>query len=118
MRLGSALAAANAALAFLCALVGAAPFTPAIVFFFAFAPLAALFSAMGRTTASLWVPIASIIGWLLSPLRESRDSGTLQLVWIAWVAAWSACTLYFFFRPKLFARLVALKGGGNTGPVE
>jgi hypothetical protein len=89
MKLMSFAATLNAILAMLSALLGAAPFTPAIVLFAIYAPLAALSAALGYTPQALIVITSTMAAWLLSPIRFEAPVPH-QLLWLgAWVVGWA-----------------------------
>ncbi|MBP6901423.1 MAG: hypothetical protein KBC73_15110 [Burkholderiaceae bacterium] len=82
-----ALSFANAALACAAALLGAAPFTPAIFGFLAHAPLAALLACRGKPLSS-WIVIgAALLGWGLSPMDFGLSAGWATF-WLSWVGLW------------------------------
>ncbi len=114
MKLVSVLAVANAALAVLCALLGAAPFTPAPIFLVVLLPLAALFAYHGQTAAALAVVLATAAAILLSPVRASQLPAIIRIGVGSWLVLWSLAVLYFS-RQKLLAFLTAIQGGGAHG---
>ena len=114
MKIVSFLAVANATLAVISALLGAAPFTPAILLFLVYAPLAAFFASRNHATAALTVVGAAFLGWLLSPLQFGESQVAAPLIWLIWVALWSGVVIYLS-RPKLQAISAAIRGGGTHG---
>jgi hypothetical protein len=114
MRLVPFIAVANAALAVLSALLGAAPFTPAIVLFLAYTPLAAIFARQNQTVAALVVVGAAVVAWFLSPLEFSTSQIAAPLFWLRWVALWSAAVIYAS-RRRLQAIIAAARRGGTHG---
>ena len=114
MRLVPFLAVANAALAVMSALLGAAPFTPAIVLFLVYAPLAAVFARQNQTVAGLVVVGAAVLAWFLSPIELSKSQIAAPLLWLTWVALWSGVVVCLS-RRKLQAVSTAARGGGTHG---
>jgi len=100
MRLVSFLANLNATLAVASALASAAPFTPAIVFFVAYSPLAAIFARLHRTVSVLVVVAATVVAWFLSPLRIHELHQAAPMFWIGWVVVWSVITIYASARKR------------------
>jgi hypothetical protein len=85
MKLVQVLAVANATLAVASALLGAAPFTPAIFFFVIYAPLACVFAVLNQAVAALVVAGAFVVAWFLSPIRYAPPFPQ-QLTWLfGWV---------------------------------
>lgn len=95
MNIISALAVANAALAVMCALLGAAPFTPAPMLFFVLLPLAALFARHDRAFPSLAVVVAAWAAVFISPIRFSQMATVPLLVVFGWLLLWSAAVIHF-----------------------
>ncbi len=94
MKLVPLLAVANATLAVVSALLGAAPFTPAIALFLVYAPLAAVFARHNQTVAALVVVGAAVVAWFLSPIEFNTSHIAAPLVWLTWVAFWSGVVIY------------------------
>ena len=94
MKIISALAITNAALAVVCALLGAAPFTPAPMLFFLLLPLAALFAHHEQVFSSLSVVGASWAAVLISPIRFSQIPAAPLVVALGWLLLWSAAVIY------------------------
>ena len=114
MRFVQVLAFTNATLAVVSALLCAAPFTPAIFFFLVYAPLAALFAALNHPTAALVVVMASVLAWILTPLRYESEVAT-HLYWhIAWVVSWSIMTVVLALKPVRSALLALLGVASNA----
>lgn len=113
MKLVSVLATANAVLAVVCALLGAAPFTPAPMLLFVLLPLAALFARHGQTTASLIVVLATLVAVLLTPIRLGQLAPGFFLGAGSWLLLWSAAVIYFG-RRKRAAVITAGRGGGRS----
>jgi hypothetical protein len=114
LRLTPFLAVANATLAVMSALLGAAPFTPAIALFLVYAPLAAVFARQNQTVAALVVVGAAVLAWFLSPIELSKSHVTAPLLWLIWVAFWSGVVIYLS-RRKLQALSTTARGGGTHG---
>jgi hypothetical protein len=114
MKLVPFLAATNAALATVSALLGAAPFVPAIALFLVYTPLAAVFAYKNQTVAALVVVGAAVLAWFLSPIEFDKFHSTAPLVWLAWVAFWSAVVIYVSTR-KFKAASTTTRDGGTHG---
>ena len=94
----SRLAGANATLAVLSALLGAAPFTPAVLLFVVHAPLAALFAFKGHARSGLVAVVAGVAAWGLTPLRLG-DAVPPPLLWLlGWSAVWLVVAAVLSFR--------------------
>jgi hypothetical protein len=114
MKLLPMLATANAFLAAVSALLGAAPFTGALLTFIFWFPLAALFARTNQTVAALCVPVFAALALVLSPIRFDHASIYLFGAWVIWAFVWSIVILCFS-RQKLRAAIVAVRGGGTHG---
>lgn len=89
MKLLSAIATLNASFALVSALLGAAPFTPAVALFLLYTPIAAVGAAFGYTSQAAVVVASTVAAWLLSPIRFESPIPH-QLVWLgAWVVTWA-----------------------------
>jgi hypothetical protein len=108
MKIISALAVANAALAVICALLGAAPFTPAPMLFFVLLPLAALFARHDRVFSSLAVVGAAWAAVFISPIRFSQMATAPLVVVLGWLLLWSAAVIHSS-RRRLGAALAAAR---------
>ncbi|MDP2369073.1 hypothetical protein [Rhodoferax sp.] len=108
MKLLPMFATTNAILAGACALLGAAPFTPALMLFIVWLPLAALVARKNQTVAALSVPVFAILAVVLSPIRLDHASVYLFGAWLVWGFAWSLAILYFS-RQKLRAAVAAVR---------
>jgi hypothetical protein len=108
MKIIPALAVANAALAVVCALLGAAPFTPAPMLFFVLLPLAALFARHDRVFSSLSVVVAALAAVLISPIRFSQLEPAPLVVVLGWLLLWSAAVIHFG-RRRLGAAVAAAR---------
>jgi hypothetical protein len=98
MKIIPAFAALNALLAVVCALLGAAPFTPAPMLLFVLLPLAALFARHGQTISSLIVVAATVIAGFLTPLSLSKVPSGFLAIASMWLLLWAAAVIYFSFR--------------------
>jgi hypothetical protein len=114
MKIASAFAASNAVLAVACALLGAAPFTPAPMLLFVLLPLAALFARLNQSIASLIVVAATVGAGFLTPLRLSQLPPAFLAIASGWLVLWAAAVIYFS-RRKLGALMTAVRGGGAHG---
>ncbi len=95
MKVMSVAAPLIAGLALVSALLGAAPFTPAILLFLIYTPFAALSAALGYTSQAVLIIAATVAAWSLSPIRFDLSVPT-QLVWLeAWVVGWTLITAAF-----------------------
>lgn len=100
MRLVSFLATFYATLADASALASTAPFTPAIVFFVAYSPLAAIFAGQHRTVPALVVVAATVVAWFLSPLRIHELHRAAPMLWIGSVVVWAVIAIYLSARKR------------------
>lgn len=98
MKLVSIFAVLNAVLAMACALLGAAPFTPAPMLLFVLLPLAALLAPHDRTYVSVFVVAATVIAAFLTPLRFNRPMSVLFIIACSWLVLWSAAVVYLSIR--------------------
>lgn len=114
MTIVSALAAANAALAVACALLGAAPFTPAPMLLVVLLPLAALFARQNHTVSALIVVVAIAVAGFLSPVRFGQLPIAFLIIVSSWLLLWCAVVIYFS-RRKLRSVIVAIQGGSGHG---
>jgi hypothetical protein len=97
MKIIPAFAASNAVLAVACALLGAAPFTPAPELLFVLLPLGAFFARHGQTISSLIVVAATVIAAFLTPLRFSQIPPGFLAIACTWLLLWAAAIIYFNF---------------------
>lgn len=97
MKIVSVFAASNAVLAVACALLGAAPFTPAPMLLFVLLPLAALF-ARHDPIASLIVVAATVVAGFLTPTRFSQLPPTFLAIAGSWLLLWAAVVIYVSIR--------------------
>jgi hypothetical protein len=102
------IATTNAILAAASALLGAASFTGALLLFFVWLPLAALFARKNQTVAALSVPVFAVLASALSPVRLDHASIYLFGPWLVWAFTWSLAILYFS-RQKLRAAVAAVR---------
>lgn len=114
MKLLPMLATANAFLAAVSALLGAAPFTGALLAFIFWFPLAALFARKNQTVAALSVPVFAALALVLSPIRLDHANIYLFCAWVIWAFVWSI-VIFYFSRQKLRAAIAAVRGGGIHG---
>jgi hypothetical protein len=98
MTIVSVFAVLNAVLAMTCALLGAAPFTPAPMLLFLLLPLAALLAPHDRTYASVFVVAATVIAAFLTPARFDRPLPTVLVVASAWLLLWACAVVYLSIR--------------------
>lgn len=94
MKIVSAFAALNAVLAVACALLGAAPFTPAPLLLFVLLPLAALLARHDQTIASLIVVAATVVAGFLTPARFSQFPPIFLVIACSWLLLWAAVVVY------------------------
>ena len=114
MKIISALSVANASLAVICALLGAAPFTPAPMLFVVLLPLAALFARKDRTFSALSVVGAALAAVFISPIRFSQMAPAPLVVVLGWLLLWSAAVICFS-RRRLGAAVAAVAGRSGEG---
>jgi hypothetical protein len=98
MKIVSVLAFLNAVLAMTCALLGAAPFTPAPMLLFLLLPLAALLAPHDRTYASTFVVAATVIAAFLTPIRFNRPLPIFLIIACAWLLLWAGAVVYLSIR--------------------
>lgn len=114
MKLMSAVATLTASLALVSALLGAAPFTPAIFLFIFYTPLAALSAALGYAPQAMVIVGATVAAWLLSPIRFESPFPT-PILWLGgWIVGWAvvaAALCITGWRHALWAALGRSTGG-------
>ncbi len=89
MKVMSLVATLNAGFAIVSALLGVAPFTPAIALFVLYAPLTALSAALGSTWSAMVAVASTVVAWLLSPIRFESPHPQPFFWLAAWVVGWS-----------------------------
>jgi hypothetical protein len=114
MTIVSALAAANAAIAVACALLGAAPFTPAPIFLLVLLPLAALFARQNHTVSALIVVVATPAAGFLSPVRFDQLPTVFLIITSSWLLLWCGAVIYFS-RRKLSSFIATIQGSRDHG---
>jgi hypothetical protein len=114
MKIISALSVANAALAVICALLGAAPFTPAPMLLFVLLPLAALFARKDRTFSALSAVGAAWAALFISPIKFSQMPPAPLVVVLGWLLLWSAAVIHFS-RRRLGAAVAVSPCRGGSG---
>ena len=114
MKIMSVFAVSNAVLGVACALLGAAPFTPAPRLFFVLLPLAAFFARRGHVFPSLAVVGAGIVAGFLSPIRFGPLATAPLVIGLGWLLLWSAGVICFS-RPRLRAAMAAARRRDKKG---
>lgn len=84
------IATLNAVISVLAALLGIAPFTPAVVLFLFTLPLAAWVAGHGRAVAAGVVVAGAVLAFVGSPFHGGNPVSLGSAICLAWVAWWAS----------------------------